>query len=76
VHFSITNPGGFEPGLNVLVRQPIPAVPGLFSGRLEASAELRNLMAQGYVPVFSSDGRRLLLIHSPRAVRAGLSFIF
>jgi hypothetical protein len=76
VHFSITNQGSFDPGLNILVRQPIPAVPGLFSGRLEASAELRNLMAQGYVPVFSPDGRRLLLIHSPRAVRAGLSFIF
>jgi hypothetical protein len=76
VHFSIIDSGSFDPGLNVFVRQPIPAVPGIFSGRLEASAELRNLMAQGYVPVFSTDGRRLLLIHSPRAVRAGLSFIF
>ncbi|HBY64326.1 MAG TPA: hypothetical protein DEH78_31265 [Solibacterales bacterium] len=61
-------------GLNVSVRQPIPRPSGI-PGRLEASAEFRNLLAQGYLPL-SSDARRLLLIQSPRAMRGGLSFIF
>ena len=45
-------------------------------GRLEASADLRNLLAQGYLPLAAGDGRRLLLVQSPRALRGGLSFIF
>lgn len=64
-----------QAGLNVSVRQPIPMFGGI-PGRLEATAELRNLLAQGYLPVQGAGGRRLLLIHSPRAVRGGLSFIF
>jgi hypothetical protein len=44
-------------------------------GRFEASAELRNLLAQGYLPVIVSD-QRAVLTNSPRAVRGGLSFIF
>jgi len=75
VHLSMTQRARFDPGLNFYVRQPIPGG-GVFPGRLEATAELRNLLAQGYVPVFTPDGRQLLLIHSPRAVRGGLSFIF
>lgn len=61
-------------GWNVLVRQPIPAV-GPMPGRLEASAELRNILAQGYVPV-TLGGRRAYLVQTPRSVRGGLSFIF
>jgi hypothetical protein len=64
-----------EPGLNVRVRQSLPSF-GLWSGRLEATAELRNLLAQGYIPVSTADGRKLYLIHYPRTVRGGLSFIF
>lgn len=68
---------GFQPelGLNLQIRQPIPVV-SIWSARLEASAELRNLLAQGYVPVSTFDGRKLFLIQNPRAVRGGLSFIF
>ncbi len=68
---------GFQPelGLNVQIRQPLPLV-SIWSARLEASAELRNLLAQGYVPVSTFDGRKLFLIQNPRAVRGGLSFIF
>jgi len=62
-------------GLNVFVRQPIPHT-GLFPGRVEAVADLRNLLAQGYLPVSFTDGRRLLLVHTPRSFRGGLSFIF
>lgn len=61
-------------GLNVQLRQPLPVAAG--PGRLEISAELRNLLAQGYLPITSPDGRRLWLIQMPRAVRGGISFIF
>jgi hypothetical protein len=44
-------------------------------GRLEASAELRNMLAQGYITL-SDAGQNVLLIQNPRAVRGGLSFIF
>jgi hypothetical protein len=62
-------------GLNIQVRQPIPFV-GNMLGRLEMTAELRNLLAQGYVPIAASDGGTLLLIQFPRTVRGGISFIF
>ena len=63
-----------ETGLNLRLRQPLPGLGSL--GRLEASAEMRNMLAQGYLPITLADGRRLLLANSPRAVRGGLSFIF
>jgi hypothetical protein len=59
-------------GWNVRVRQPIP-FPGLM-GRLEATAELRNLLAQGYLPIDGSQ--KTVITSSPRAVRGGLAFIF
>ncbi len=64
-----------EPGLNLCVRQPIPT---FFSmpWRMEASADLRNLMAQGYLPLSAPDGQRLLLVQTPRSFRGGLRFIF
>ncbi|MDQ1469419.1 MAG: hypothetical protein QOJ99_899, partial [Bryobacterales bacterium] len=63
------------PGLNFMVRQPFPSIPGV-PWRIEASAEMRNLLAQGYLPVNMADGRNLLLVNTPRSVRAGLSFVF
>jgi hypothetical protein len=74
-HLYLTH--GFHPelGLNIQIRQPLPAIP-FWAGRLEASAELRNLLAQGYVPLATPDGRKLQLIQNPRALRGGLSFIF
>jgi hypothetical protein len=50
----------------------MPGIPG----RLEATAEMRNMLAQGYLPITTAGGRRMLLTHTPRAVRGGLSFIF
>lgn len=73
-HFYLTQSPYTEPGLNIRVRQPIPAVPGM-PGRLEATAELQNGLAQGYLPV-TEGGQRVLLVPSPRALRGGLSFIF
>ncbi|MCW5978227.1 MAG: carboxypeptidase regulatory-like domain-containing protein [Bryobacteraceae bacterium] len=74
-HLYLTH--GFQPelGLNIQIRQPLPSVP-FWSGRLEATTELRNLLAQGYVPITTPEGRKLYLIQNPRAVRGGLSFIF
>ena len=44
--------------------------------RMEATADLRNMLAQGYLPLSLADGRRILLIQNPRTFRGGLSFIF
>jgi hypothetical protein len=62
-------------GLNIQVRQPIPSF-GLWAGRVEAVADLRNLLQQGYLPLQGSNQRRIVLLPSPRAVRGGLAFIF
>jgi hypothetical protein len=64
-----------DPGLNIFVRQPIPSFP-MLPWRMEATADLRNLRAQGYLPISMGDGRRLLLLQTPRSFRGGLSFIF
>jgi hypothetical protein len=64
-----------EAGLNVRIKQPIPQFCGL-PGRLEATAEFRNMLAQGYLPITAADNRRLILTNSPRAVRGGVSFTF
>jgi hypothetical protein len=45
-------------------------------GRLEITADLRNLLAQGYLPMSTPQGRRVLLLHSPRSLRGGFNFIF
>jgi hypothetical protein len=62
-----------EPGLNVMVHQPIPS---LFGWRVEASAEVRNLLAQGYLPLTMANGQQLLLVNTPRTFRGGLAFVF
>ncbi|MGH9723273.1 MAG: TonB-dependent receptor [Bryobacteraceae bacterium] len=74
-HFYVTQGMRAEAGLNVYLRQPIPAFTGL-PVRLEASADLRNLLAEGYLPFSTIDGRSLYLMHTPRSFRGGLSFIF
>ncbi len=75
VHAYITQ--GMVPmsGLNISFRQPIPA-PWLMPGRFEATRGTRNLLSQGYLPITTSDDRKVMLMHSPRSVRGGFSFIF
>ena len=73
-HFYLTQNMYSETGLNVRVRQPIPALPGM-PGRLEATADLLNGLAQGYLPL-TEAGQRIVLAPCPRALRGGLSFIF
>lgn len=60
------------PGLNVYIRQPIPG----FGGRIEATADLRNLLAQGYLGLNAAQNQRILLVENPRTIRGGLSFTF
>lgn len=63
-----------QPGFNVYFRQPVPW--SLFPWRMELTADLRNLLAQGYLPLNVPGGRRVFLMQTPRAFRGGLSFIF
>jgi hypothetical protein len=62
-------------GLNIYIRQPMPAFLGL-RGRLEATADLRNLLAEGYLPLATADGGQILLLHTPRSLRGGFAFVF
>jgi hypothetical protein len=43
---------------------------------MEVLMDLRNLLAQGYVPVMGQDGRTLYLVQSARSVRGGVAFSF
>jgi hypothetical protein len=70
-----TQPIRQAPGLNLTIRQPIPASFGL-PWRMEATADVRNIRGQGYLPVSTPDGRQLLIVQDPRTFRGGLSFIF
>lgn len=69
------SPGRADPYLNLFLRQPIPS-PGFFPGHIEAVVDLRNLLAEGYVPVIGHDGRTVYLVQAARAVRGGLNFTF
>jgi len=70
-----TQPIRPEPGLNIYVRQPIPTFFSL-PWRMEATADLRNLLAQGYLPISLPNGQQMLLVQTPRSVRGGVNFIF
>jgi Carboxypeptidase regulatory-like domain len=65
------SPGQSEPFLNIFLRQPIPS-----RGHMEAIIDVRNLLAQGYVPVLGQDGQTVYLVQSARSVRGGVSFSF
>jgi hypothetical protein len=68
-------PGQSDPYLNVFVRQPIPSV-GFLTGHMEAIVDVRNLLAQGYIPVLGQDGQTVYLVQAARSVRAGVAFTF
>jgi hypothetical protein len=61
-----------DPYLSMELRQPLPrALPC----HMEVVAEAGNLLAQGYVPLSTSDGR-VVLVSSYRFFRGGLSLQF
>jgi hypothetical protein len=64
--------GQSEPFLNIFIRQPIPNL----GGHVEAIIDVRNLLAQGYIPVLAQDGQTVYLVQAARSVRGGVSFNF
>ena len=66
------SPGQSDPYMNIFIRQPIPTL----GGRIEALIDIRNLLAQGYVPVLGQDGQTVYLVDSARSVRGGVAFTF
>jgi hypothetical protein len=69
-----TSAGQADPYFNLFLRQPIPS--SFLAGHMELLIDLRNLLAEGYVPVIGRDGRTVYLVQSARAVRGGLAFNF
>jgi hypothetical protein len=61
-----------DPYLSLGIRQPLPS---FIPGHAEILADCGNLLAQGYVPLTTSDGR-VVLIPTYRYLRGGLSFQF
>ena len=70
-----SSPGQSDPYLSFFLRQPIPNM-GVLTGHMEALIEVRNLLAQGYVPVVGQDGQTVYLVQAARSVRGGLAFSF
>jgi hypothetical protein len=75
MHVFTTQGNVVSPGLNFGFQQPIPTLFGL-PGHLEITADLRNLLAQGYIPVAGGGASQLLVVQSPRAIRGGLNLTF
>lgn len=73
-HLFTTQDAYYSPGLNVSLRQPLPQLFGM-PGKIELRADLRNLLAQGYIPI-GGGNQTLLLVQTPRAVRGGVNFTF
>jgi hypothetical protein len=67
------SPGQADPFFSLFIRQPLP---GPFAGKMEAIVDVKNLLAQGYVPVLAGDGHTVYLVQTARAVRGGLAFTF
>jgi Carboxypeptidase regulatory-like domain len=70
-----TSAGQADPFLDFFLRQPVPGTGGL-PGHMDIVVEVRNLLAQGYVPVLGDDHRTVYLVQSARAVRGGVAFSF
>jgi hypothetical protein len=69
------SPGQTDPYLSIFVRQPLPCM-SFIPAKMDALVDLRNMLAQGYLPVMGPDGRTVYLVQSARSMRAGLAFTF
>ena len=69
------SPGQMDPYLSLFIRQPLPGT-SFIPGRMDALLDIRNLLAQGYLPVTGQDGRTVYLVQSARSLRGGLAFTF
>lgn len=70
-----SSPGQTDPYLSLFIRQPLPGT-SFIPGKMDALLDLRNLLAQGYVPVMGQDGRTVYMVQSARSLRGGLAFTF
>ncbi len=61
-----------DPYLSVIIRQPLPK---FIPGHAVATIDFGNLLAEGYVPLETRDGR-VFLVSAYRSFRGGLSFQF
>jgi hypothetical protein len=59
-----------DPYFNLVIHQPIPCL-----HRMQAVADLGNLLAQGYVPMTTRDGR-IVMVAAYRTFRGGISVQF
>ena len=64
-----------QPYLGLQIRQPLPPL-AFFPARIEALADFRNLLAQGYVPLSGSGEERVLFTPAYRSFRGGFSVLF
>jgi hypothetical protein len=69
------SPGQTDPFFSLVVRQPIPTL-GFLPAHMEALIDLRNLLAEGYVPVVGRDGQTVYLVQAARSVRGGVAISF
>ena len=67
--------GQSDPFFNLFIRQAIPTM-GILPAHMEALIDLRNLLAQGYVPVVGQDGQTVYLVQAARSIRGGVSINF
>jgi hypothetical protein len=64
-----------QPFFDVQIRQPLPAL-AFLPAHIEAVADFRNLLAQGYSPLTQPGEMTLLLSSAYRSVRGGFSVEF
>ena len=64
-----------QPFLDVQIRQPLPAL-AFLPAHIEAIADFRNFLAQGYSPVTQSGESTLLLGSAYKSIRGGFSVEF
>ena len=64
-----------QPYLGIQIRQPIPAL-AFLPARIEALADFRNLLAQGYVPLTQAGDNPVILTAAYRSFRGGFSVQF
>ena len=69
------SPGQADPYLSIFIRQPLPGT-SFIPGKMDALLDIRNLLAQGYVPAVGQDGRPVYIMQAARSLRGGLAFSF
>lgn len=69
------SPGQADPYFSIFIRQPIPGT-SFIPAKMDALIDVRNLLAQGYVPALGADGRPVYIVQAARSLRGGLAFSF